>query len=164
MWVAALKDSVTLALTCAAGNGKREKNLFIDSWRDNLFCLNIKKKLARGVVIVFSPPRHSTPMPKEELASFLIMKCILIFYIINYSCSLLALQSLVNISIITLLVSINISDVCQKALQSEAVHTEVKHGGIYQLSMMQFTVCSFKKEQSIMHLIREQFSAFEIPH
>lgn len=63
------------------------------------------------------------------------MKCIsptiLIFYIINYNFSLWALQSLININIISLLVSINISDVCQKALQFEAVHADVTHWGIY---------------------------------
>lgn len=76
-------------------------------------------------------------MPKGEPASFLIMKRISPshshFYIINYNCSLLVLQSLINISIITLLVSINISDVCQKAQQSESVHAEVRRGGVYQL-------------------------------
>lgn len=54
------------------------------------------------------------------------------FCIITYNCSLLALQSPVN-SVITLLVSIKISDVCQKALQFEAGHAEVKHRGTCQL-------------------------------
>lgn len=77
---------------------------------------------------------------------------------------MLVLQSLINISIITLLVSINISDVCQNALQSEAVHAEVRRGGVYQLLMVQLRRQAFKMEQSIMHLIREQFATFKIPH
>lgn len=73
------------------------------------------------------------------------------------------LQSLINISIITLLVSINISDVCQKAQQSESVHAEVRRGGVYQLLMVWFRRRAFTTEQSITRLIREQFAAFGIP-
>lgn len=70
------------------------------------------------------------------------------------------LQSLINISIITLLVSINISDVCQKAQQSESVHAAVRRGGVVSATR---GVNSFTTEQSITRLIREQFAAFEIP-
>lgn len=65
------------------------------------------------------------------------------------------LQSLINISIITLLVSINISDVCQKAQQSESVHAEVRRGGVYQLPVVQSRRWAFTREQSITRLIRE---------
>lgn len=51
-----------------------------------------------------------------------------------------SLQSLINISIITLLVSINISDVCQKALLFEAGQAEMKHGGLQQLKAAQLLV------------------------
>lgn len=73
------------------------------------------------------------------------------------------LQSLINISIITLLVSINISGVCQKAQQSESVHAEVRLGGVDQLLVVQFRRRAFTMEQFFMRLIREQFAAFEIP-